>query len=189
MPTVFSHPAVPLVLGVGLGREIVPRRLLVAGILASALPDLDVVAFRFGVPYWADLGHRGVSHSLVFAALVALAGAAAHRALRSGFTPTFLFLFVSTASHGALDALTNGGLGVAFLWPWSGHRYFAPDALRVIEVSPIGLSSFLSSRGLAAIGSELRWIWLPALAAGLVLAAARRARAHPRGRDAHGGRS
>ncbi len=189
MPTVFSHPAVPLVLRAGLGRDIVPLRLLVAGILASALPDLDVVTFRFGVPYWGDLGHRGVSHSLVFAALVALAGASAHRALRSGFARAFLFLFVSTASHGVLDALTNGGVGVAFLWPWSGHRYFAPDALRVIAVSPIGLAGFLSSRGLAVIGSELRWIWLPALAAGLVLAGARRARARPRGQDAHGGRS
>jgi inner membrane protein len=175
VPTVFSHPAVPLVLRAGLGAEVVPRRLLVAGVLASALPDLDVVTFRLGVPYWAELGHRGLTHSLLFAALVALAGAAAHRALRAGAAATFLFLLASTASHGLLDSLTNGGLGIALLWPFTDTRYFAPDGLRVIEVSPIGVSRFLSARGLTVIGSELRWIWLPALGAALALTAARRA--------------
>src|SRR5262249_47834753 len=144
VPTVFSHPAVPLALGGGLGRDLVPRRLLLAGVVASALPDLDVLTFRLGVPYSAHLGHRRFSHSLFVAALVAVAGALAHRALEASFGRAFVFLFVATASHGALDAFTNGGLGIAFLWPWSGARYFAPAALRVIEVSPIGLSRFLS---------------------------------------------
>ena len=48
MPTAFTHPAIPLALGLGLGRAAVPGRLLAAGALASALPDLDVLAFRFG---------------------------------------------------------------------------------------------------------------------------------------------
>jgi inner membrane protein len=174
VPTVFSHPAVPLVLGGGLGREIVPRRLLMAGVLASMLPDLDVITFRLGVPYSADLGHRGFSHSLLFATLVALAGAGTHRALSCGFMRALVFLFVSIASHGILDAFTNGGLGIAFLWPWSGDRYFAPDGLRVIEASPITLSRFLSHRGVTVLASELCWIWLPALGAGLLLLAARR---------------
>jgi inner membrane protein len=174
VPTVFSHAAVPLLLGCGLGREIVPARLLVAGMVAAALPDLDVVTFGLGIPYSASLGHRGLTHSLCFAALLALAGAAAHRALGTSFARALVFLFVATASHGALDAFTNGGIGVAFLWPWSGERYFAPDALRVIEVSPIGVWRFVSARGLTVLESELRWIWLPALAAGLALAGARR---------------
>ncbi len=174
MPTVFSHPAVPLALGGGLGHGVVPRRLLLAGVVASTLPDLDVLTFRLGVPYSADLGHRGFSHSLFVAALVAVAGALAHRALGSGFGRAFVFLFVAAASHGALDAFTNGGLGIAFLWPWSGTRYFAPGALRVIEVSPLGLSRFLSPRWLTVLESELRWIWLPAVAVGLVLAGLRR---------------
>jgi len=174
VPTIFSHPAVPLALGGGLGRDVVPRRLLLAGMVASTLPDLDVLAFRLGVPYSADLGHRGLSHSLFVAALLAVAGALAHRALGSDFGRAFVFLFVAAASHGALDGFTDGGLGIAFLWPWSGTRYFAPAALRVIEVSPIGLSRFLSPRGLTVLESELRWIWLPAVAVGLVLAGLRR---------------
>lgn len=180
MPTVFSHAAVPLALGLGLGRAAIPRRLLLAGVAAAVLPDLDVVTFRFGIPYSADLGHRGFSHSLVFAVLVGLVGAAGHRLLGAGFARAFLFLFLATASHGVLDAFTNGGLGVAFLWPWSGERFWAPDALRVVEASPISVSRFLSGRGLTVLGSELRWIWPPAVAIGLILIGLRRAWARER---------
>ena len=171
----FSHAAVPLALGLGLGRVAIPRRLLVAGVVAAAVPDLDVVTFQFGIPYSADLGHRGFSHSLFFAVVVGLAGGAAHRLLGAGLAGAFLFLFAATASHGVLDAFTNGGLGVAFLWPWSGERFWAPDALRVVEASPISVARFLSARGLTVLGSELRWIWPPALAIGLMLFGLRRA--------------
>jgi inner membrane protein len=180
MPTVFSHAAVPLALGLGLGRATIPRRLLVAGVVAAVVPDLDVVTFQLGIPYSADLGHRGFSHSLFFAALVGLAGAAGHRLLGAGVARAFLFLFAATASHGVLDAFTNGGLGVAFLWPWSGERFWAPDALRVVEASPISVARFLSARGLTVLGSELRWIWPPALAIGLILFGLRRAGARER---------
>ncbi len=180
MPTIFSHAAAPLALGLGLGRAAVPRRLLAAGVVAAVLPDLDVVTFYFGIPYSANLGHRGFSHSLAFAALVGLAGAAGHRALGAGAARAFLFLFVATASHGVLDAFTNGGLGVAFLWPWSGERYWAPDALRVVEASPISVDRFVSARGLAVLGSELYWIWPPALLVGLILVGLRRAMARER---------
>jgi len=72
----------------------------------------------------------------------------------------FIYLFVSTLSHPLLDMFTNGGLGVALLAPFSGERYFAP--WRPIQVSPISVSSFFSSWGLRVLGSELKWVWLPA---------------------------
>jgi inner membrane protein len=159
MPTIFSHPAVPLALGFALGKEIVSRRLLFAGVAASILPDLDVVAFSFGIPYEHEFGHRGFSHSFFFAALVALLGACAHRSLDSSFGIAFGFLFLATASHGVLDTFTNGGLGIALFWPWSGARYFA--RYQLIEVAPLSLSSFLSWYGVRVLLSELRWVWLP----------------------------
>jgi inner membrane protein len=67
-----------------------------------------------------------------------------------------------TASHGALDALTNGGLGVAFFAPFDATRYFFP--WRPVEVSPIGVAAFFSQRGLEVFVSELLWLWLPAAA-------------------------
>jgi inner membrane protein len=69
------------------------------------------------------------------------------------------YLFLATASHGFLDALTNGGLGVAFFAPFNNNRYFFP--WRPIQVSPISLGKFLSQRGYLVLKSELLWIWLP----------------------------
>jgi inner membrane protein len=171
MPTIFSHPAVPLALGFGLGKEIISRRLLFAGIAASILPDLDVVAFSFGIPYEHQFGHRGFSHSLFFAALVALIGACGHRLLHSRFGIAFAFLFLATASHGIFDAFTNGGLGIALFWPWSDERHFA--RYQLIEVAPIGISYFFSPWGVKVILSELRWVWLPCAIGGLGLAVVR----------------
>jgi len=156
----------------GLGSGIVSRRLLVAGVVASVLPDLDVVAFRFGVPYAADFGHRGFSHSVLFAVFVAIAGASLYRFFRSTLLCSFLFLFVAAVSHGVLDAFTNGGLGVAFLWPWSSERFFAP--VRVIEVAPIGISRILSQKGIAVLWSEVVWVWLPLMGLAILTAIYRR---------------
>lgn len=161
MPTVFSHAAVPLALGLGLGPRIIPRRLVAAGVIAAILPDLDVIAFKLGIAYAHVLGHRGLSHSLFAAAVVGLLAALACRGFRAGRLAAFLFIAAAMASHGLLDMLTDGGKGVALLWPWSGERLFAP--WRVIEVSPIGLTRFLSARGVEVIRSELVWIWLPCL--------------------------
>lgn len=168
MPTVLTHPAIPLALGLGLGKEVIPRPLMAAGIVASVLPDLDVIAFRFGITYASGFGHRGFSHSLVFAALIALGGACAFRYYRTGFARAFGFLFVVTVSHGTLDSFTNGGSGIAFLWPWSLDRFYAP--VQFIEVSPLRLSRLLSMRGVTVMLSELVWVWIPCALIGLSLA-------------------
>jgi inner membrane protein len=79
----------------------------------------------------------------------------------------FFYFFIVTASHGALDAMTDGGLGIAFFAPFDNTRYFFP--FRPIKVSPIGLS-FFSARGLDVIWSELLWLCVPAaIIAGAVL--------------------
>ena len=135
------------------------------------LPDADVVGFSLGVRYGDLLGHRGLSHALAFAALVAtvavlLWGEPVPR------KPVWWFLFVCAASHGILDAATDGGLGVAFLSPFSNKRYFWP--WRPIRVSPIGLTRLFSGRGIDVIATELMWIWLPCA---IALAAAYKFRA------------
>jgi inner membrane protein len=172
VPTALSHPAVPLAIGLGLGQRVVSGRLLAAGAVASVLPDVDVIGFHLGVPYSAELGHRGGTHSLLFAALAALLGASLHRLLRCRFGTAFAFLLVATASHGVLDAFTNGGLGVAFFWPFSTARHFAPA--RVIQVAPLGMARLFSSRGAEVLRSELVWIWVPSALLALALAWMRR---------------
>jgi inner membrane protein len=172
MPSIVTHAAVPLALRLGLGGKAISPRLLACGTIASMLPDLDVIGLRLGVSYASDYGHRGFTHSLAVAALVALAGACFYRRMRTGFVCALLFLFAAVASHGLLDTFTNGGRGVALLWPLSSERYFAP--WRPIEVSPLGVSGFFSARGAEVLKSELIWVWAPALVAGLALLAARR---------------
>ena len=171
MPTILSHPAVPLALNLGLGSDVISKRLLIAGALGSVLPDIDVVGFTFGIPYEHEFGHRGMSHSLVFAASVALMGALAKRSLQTTFFRAFSFLFVTIGSHGILDAFTNGGLGIALFWPWTGRRFFA--SFQPIVVAPIGISDFLPYAA-GVLFSELLWVWIPCVLAGAALAVYRR---------------
>lgn len=167
MPTIFTHAAV----GLGLARVFTARPMpaLYWGLAAALpmVPDLDVLAFKFGIPYENVYGHRGFSHSLLFALLLALpVSALTYRALGLQFWDWLGLLFLIVASHGLLDAFTNGGLGVAFFAPFDDRRYFFP--WRPIEVSPIG-RSFFSARGWQTIASELVWVWLPvAVVVGLV---------------------
>ena len=172
MPSAFAHVAIPLALGLGLGSQVISRRLLVAGIVASVLPDLDVLTFRLGIAYSDAFGHRGASHSLAFALGLALVALACAAPLHSSRRNAFLFVLVCTASHGLLDMLTNGGMGVALWWPWSSERVFAP--WRVIEVSPLGFHRMASIRGFEVIRSELLWVWLPSMGVGVALVVLRK---------------
>ncbi len=145
-------------------RPRVPWHLWFMGAVLAVAPDLDVIGFRFGVKYADLLGHRGLTHSLLAAAVVSAvvvmlfyrSGAGALRAKQ-----VWLFLFLCMASHGALDALTKGGLGVAFFAPFSDKRYFFPD--RPLAVSPLSIKQFLTSRGLAILVNEMRWVWAPSI--------------------------
>jgi inner membrane protein len=160
MPTIFTHPAVPLAIGVALGQRIVPKRLLIAGAIASIAPDFDGIGFKLGVHYASDLGHRGFTHSIAFALVLATLAAIAFRKLHArNRWIAFAFVFVATLSHPLLDMFTNGGLGVALYWPFSSERVFFDT--RFIEVSPISVSRFLSERGLAVLRSEFVGVWLP----------------------------
>lgn len=137
-------------------------RLWILGATCSVIPDLDAIGYWMGVPYGHFAGHRGVSHSLVFAAVVAglvvVTGFHGHQ-WKPARPRLFLYLFLATASHGFLDAMTNGGLGVAFFAPFDNSRYFLP--FRPIEVSPISISGFLTPRGVEILTNEILWVWLP----------------------------
>jgi inner membrane protein len=161
MPTIFTHAVVPIAAAILLGRKRVSVPLIVVGIIAAMAPDADVIAFRLGIEYAHELGHRGASHSIVFALFLGLMAMVFHEPLKVGKLLAFSFVSLCAASHGFLDMFTNGGLGVAYYWPWSSERHFF--AMRPIEVSPIGISAFFSERGAKVILSELIWVWAPLL--------------------------
>jgi len=132
-------------------------RSMVAFSALSLAPDLDVVAFRFGIPYSAPWGHRGAAHSIFVALVLASIAAVATRLtleqVDGGQTRTRLWLLcaIVAVSHGLLDTLTDGGLGIALLWPLSNQRYFAPWT--PIPVAPIG-ARMLTGRGLMVVMTE-----------------------------------
>lgn len=161
MPTIMTHAVMPLMAAAALGRDRISLPVATTGMVFAMLPDADVIGFKFGIEYADAWGHRGATHSLVFAAMLATFATAIFRPAR--WMLVWLFLFASAASHGLLDTLTNGGLGAALLWPVTEARYFAP--VQPIRVSPIG-AGFFSDRGVATMISELRWVILPALILG-----------------------
>ncbi|TGS13552.1 metal-dependent hydrolase, partial [Mesorhizobium sp. M1C.F.Ca.ET.187.01.1.1] len=75
MPSIITHAAVPLALWCAADRGRIPPRLLAAGVIAAMLPDADVLAFALHIPYADAFGHRGASHSLLFAFVLAAVAA------------------------------------------------------------------------------------------------------------------
>ena len=174
MPTIISHAVAAMALVAAFPPQAVPRRLMLVGAACAMLPDADVIGLRFGVPYGSLLGHRGFTHSLTFALCWAtlMRLVVYHRPapdLHRGWV--WLYLLLATASHGLLDACTNGGLGVAFFSPFSPARHFY--SFTPIAVSPLG-ARFFSARGWFVLQSELRWVWLPSLVFALVAILVRR---------------
>lgn len=173
MPSVFSHA----VAGFALARMAVPPgyrwKLPLAAAASAMVPDLDAIGFMMGVPYESFFGHRGFTHSIVFAGLW---GALISVLLfRKAPWLSGLLLFLATASHPLLDMLTDGGLGCALFAPFSNERLFFP--WRPIEVAPLSAGGFFTERGMVVFLSEVEWVWGPAIAGLLLAWALRRKRA------------
>ncbi|MFH0344938.1 MAG: metal-dependent hydrolase [Chromatiales bacterium] len=174
MASAFAHIGAAVVIGEVCFRQRLPRRVWWLGAVCSVLPDLDVIGFFVGIPYAHVMGHRGFTHSLAFAALwsgVLVATLRYTYGEGAGLT-LFPYIFLCTVSHGVLDAMTDGGLGVAFFAPWNNERYFLP--WRPLKVPPIGIYAFFSRRGLVVLGSELLWVALPLVLIAAVNVALRR---------------
>ncbi len=164
MPTIITHTAVALAAGKAFAPS-VPKRFWLLSVACAVLPDADVIGFALGIPYHHFLGHRGFFHSPFFSLLLSLFIVGAFFRSVKIFSRQwffyFTFFFLLSASHGLLDAFTNGGLGIALFSPFDNTRYFFPWT--PIAVSPISIHRFLSPWGLEVIKSEIRWVWTPLL--------------------------
>ena len=128
--------------------------LLFLAIFTAIVPDLDVLAFKFCISYSHPFGHRGFTHSILFAIL--WSGLLSFLFGKNRKLIFALVLFLSTLSHGVLDAMTSGGRGVGFFIPFENSRYFFP--FRGIKVSPLGIEQFFSEWGISVLLSELKYI-------------------------------
>ena len=161
MPTVMSHAVVGIALGSLAPVTIRRWPFWLLSAVLPMLPDLDVIGLAFGIRFHSMWGHRGLSHSLLGALVIGAAAAAlAHRSVGLRFIPLALYCAALTASHGILDAFTNGGPGIAFFAPFDSTRYFVP--WRPIPVSPLA-TGFFSEWGWQVFKAELYLLWLPSL--------------------------
>jgi inner membrane protein len=152
MPTFVGHSLVALTIcalvpRTSLGKAMPVYWWLAVLVIASLLPDLDVLMLRW-LPYSHPLCHRGLSHSFFFALVAALGltiscylACIVHGKI---LTLILVWLLIATVmgSHGLLDALTDGGLGIGLFSPLTWRRYFFPiRPLPVALLSPSGLLS------------------------------------------------
>lgn len=161
MASVFGHVASAFGLGKLFPKKIMTRKVFVLGMVASILPDLDVLAYHFqiyGNSMWA---HRGITHSLFAALLWAFILVVVFHRKKAHQLLLGTYYFLATASHGLFDAMTTGGDGITFFAPFSEERYFLP--FRMIRVSPIGISEFFSEWGVKVLQSEFIWIGIPTI--------------------------
>ncbi len=152
MPTFVGHSLVALSASAALHQTPLGKAMPFSGWLAlllivSLLPDFDILMLRW-LPYSHPLSHRGLGHSLFFALVAAFAltiGCRLAGTLQGSLTIAILAWLVIAAvmgSHGLLDAMTDGGLGIALLSPFDQRRIFFP--VRPIPVALLSLNSLSS---------------------------------------------
>lgn len=178
MPTVFTHALAGAVLGQAAPPG--PSRWKVLTVFATLafVPDLDVISFSLGIPYGHFFGHRGFSHSVVFAGIASFLVCLTIFRKPKRFSPRwwglYLVTFLASASHGLLDASTDAGLGIGLLMPFDNERIFFE--FRPLRTSAINLPAFLHHRSLAVLHSEVVWVWLPLLSATVIYQVGRQIR-------------
>jgi inner membrane protein len=183
LPTCITHAAVGACAVIAVANAATPRRFMVLSILCAMLPDIDVLAFLFGIPHDGIFGHRGVTHSVLFAVstggMVVMFFFREIQLLSRQWWTHSLYFSSIILMHGVLDAFTNGGEGVAFLAPFNVQRFFSE--FTPIEVSPVNLLDFFDGRGYNILATEIVWVLAPAmtmaLLARLLLAVGRRRQA------------
>jgi inner membrane protein len=200
MPTFVGHSLVALSVCAPLHRTPLGKVMsfpdwLALLVIASLLPDLDVLMLRW-FPYSHPLSHRGLAHSLPFALVAAFCITMSCNL--AGILPGTLFTFILVwllvasvmGSHGLLDALTDGGLGIGLFIPLTLRRYFFPItpipvallepatmfspymwhvyAVEVALFTPFCLAAWLSGADLSGmpIFSAFRWLAATALVIG-----------------------
>ena len=131
MPSSVAHGFAALALGAAILPRPIPRRLAVTGVACAVLLDLDAIGrpFGYGDVMWLG-GHRALTHSLFFAAVVAALLTFLWRGLASGAQAPrwriFAFLASAMIAHGVLDMFTDDHPAVAIFAPFYWQRFEAP---------------------------------------------------------------
>jgi inner membrane protein len=161
MPSTISHAAVAIAAGTVFSSRTTPRHFWLVSITCSIIADIDLILFLCGVPYDHFFGHRGFFHSIFFGLLVGIVAtkyvSSLERELPGAWIRYCALFCLVSVSHGLLDALSNGSIGIAFFSPFDSTRYFFPWQ----PISMVRMKVFLTTWNFSAIRSELFWVWIP----------------------------
>lgn len=144
----------------GFGKRLGPKAAL-AGALLGALPDLDIISAAWG-PWASMVHHRGITHSLLFAPVMApLLGWLTWRLMkrRDSWWRWSHLAFWALITHPLLDLFTS--YGTQLLAPLSDRR-FAIDGVSIVD--PIYTLPLFAALVVA-------WVWRARPRVGTVAAA------------------
>lgn len=154
-----------IILGAAIGNAVAGRKLknkaLFYGALAGTIPDLDILVGMFVDPIKAVEIHRGLSHSVFFALI--LAGflgwgvSKIERKSNLSFKEGFWLFFLGLFTHALLDVFTTWGTRV--LWPFYSYP-FAFKSIFVIDplyTVPFMVCLILSMRQKNNIEKRMYW--------------------------------
>ena len=111
----LTHIALGACMGEAFAGKTLGRKAMVWGIIAQSIPDIDFIAAT-----WLDtpsglLAHRGFTHSILFAVVVAFIMAVLanrwHRPHNISFTRWLIFFSAAILTHIFIDAFNNYGVG------------------------------------------------------------------------------
>ena len=135
--------------------------------IASILPDID---FLFQERESRMFGHRGFTHSILFALFTAgLFTLISSSLVKSFWRRLLLFtlFFLASASHSCLDAMTQSAYGVCFFCPFNEERYFFPFTPFSSIAAGGGHKGFRPGLGNSVwitLLPEIFWVWIPTFA-------------------------
>ncbi|HEV2670659.1 MAG TPA: metal-dependent hydrolase [Gemmatimonadales bacterium] len=118
MPTPLSHATVGFAIAAWAQRPPLSRRLCLVAAACAALPDIDYLGW--------PVAHRGITHSIAFALLGALAAtiiffrSSEWRQRRARIA---LILGMASLSHGLLDGLSTYSYAIEYFAPFSTQRF------------------------------------------------------------------
>ena len=130
----FTHIALGACIGEAYFEKGFGKKAMVWGALAQSIPDIDFVSSFWMTTPESLLAHRGFTHSILFALLIAplfaLIAEKIHRPHNISFKKWLLFFATEVFVHLFIDAFNNYGIG--WLEPFS-HARFSFNAIYVAD--------------------------------------------------------
>lgn len=165
MPTPITHLFAAIPVNIAIMGAVNKKKIILLSLIISILPDLDLIGYFLGLPISSFLGHRGFTHSIFFALVVALMANLLFfpdiKTKDKRFKLLFLnFLFVAL-THPLLDFLVNRNTGVALLSPFVLTRFASPIA-PIVEES-VGILNYYHFYFKEVVKVEFFYIILPSL--------------------------